>query len=653
MKSYFKMTEEGAERMIRKMIHRNLKNMKAMCLVVGALLWLGSCTREDAWSQHIEDDGGVTLSVAVDLPQMVETRATDPAEEGIVPATAWNALVDGQVLYRLTAVLFREDLQGRKFAIAWRDLNYFDTGGAIYYDPSKGQMDGFERPATAASSTTFPFGFPTKAYLNFTHKRDKLAEGMYDVALLANWSACTIGQGGAQNSYAGLAGIDALVAQLKTEIDASQNGVELNLADTGSTLYKLFLNKGLVVGADGVCVQEPMPLSAIEARRSVIPGKNFLKSSLIRTRARVRIEVTNLSQDHYVNISKLEFGKIGQTDAYIFKQDSAFSKAPYYGTRSVIEVSSANAIVPFTVPAHPTPQEVVHIPGLSKSPNYENTRVIFDGYILESCLNGGEQVEDVYFYKIKLNHSINNNDQDAVPDLQDRSQDVYIFNDKSPISNAGNVKENQLYLLKNRNGYFLSEQNSQMIGVLAGSFEQADGKIIVPENCLWKWTRNQNGATTLSSESLATQGRNSFVGGEYLNTFGAEGKALTKEGFDGITFYYMVAGRYWNPDVYYNLAITGGAVRANRQERSQNTNNALFDLYKPISDKLSIPAKDVFPFQMQYINPDNNNKKENVTKIARNDFVRIRLGVRYNNQTGVIDFELLDWEDKREDIEFN
>ena len=602
--------------------------------LAGAVLVLVSSCTKDSQAEDVPVAGNrpASIEVAVALPELYVTTRN----EELKPKTAWAALVDGQVLYRVSIFLIRKELDGKKKIISCRDID-FTKPNPPYYDAAN-VKDGFVRPD--ADKAVFPFGYPQQAKFHFD-KTDGVTEGLYDLIVIANGSGISADG----KTYGGITALQTLVDNLLLRVGTNKEKISMTDPDVDKLMNNALLNAGV----DGICPQTPMMLSRIEGNNAVIPGQNSFQTSLMRSRARVRIEVTNLSENHWVNIGGLSFGTIAQREADVFGAKKFPAK------RTMPKVASADALTPFM---HSSESKTAqHIPGLNHiTADQSNTQVVFDGYILESGLSGTERAEDIYSYRIKLNHSANSSGEGSVPNEQDADVDVYVFDEAvQPIKDAGLLYSNTPYILKNKfNAFFLTEKNGTPVG------QNLKNKQVVTDNYLWIFEKGTNDKIHMKSVSRSNSPDPNisgmpFLGGKDFRTFGKEGKFLTLTGKDGIGISWVDpgAGSWWH-DVYYTLRIdNNGVVGANKHETDPDYTNAAFFFYEPASDVIRVPAKDVYTRPMRYINKHNENKVEQVRQIHRNDFVHIRVSVRYNDQTGLLEFTTTDWNDKQEDIEFD
>ena len=618
------------------MIHtlKHSLSVAVMLLVGVMLLVVSSCSKDETMAGEITptDRRPASIEVGVALPEpYVTTRADE-----FTPKTSWAALVDGRLLYRISIFLVHKELDGNKYIIACRDLDYTKPNPP-YYDKNKDVLNGFVKPADLANKASFPFGYPQQAKFYFDYQNDGVTEGLYDVIVIANGSGITSDG----KTYDGMTAMQNIVERLITRV-----GNKEKISDADPDVNALMNDPLLNAGADGLCPQTPMMLSKIEGNKAVIPGHNSLHTSLVRSRARVRIELTNLSEKDYVNIGGLSFGTIGQTEADVF----GVNKFP--AKRTAPNVASPDALIPF---AHSSATKTAqHIPGLQKSTaDRPNTQVVFDGYILESGLNGTDQAEKIYTYKLKLNHT---ETSDGVPEGIDETKEGFFFDPTTKIIAAADVKNDTKYILRNRNGYYLknvgAELNNGIKGEANTPFEN-----FVTSDYVWEIAQNGNKNYALRSyERFSKSNDNCFLGGADFTEFGKSGKVISKTGNNGIALYYTTTRGYiFITTVYHTLTIdNSGKVSAGSSDDNINwTNNNMFDFYPLNPGSLFIPAKDWYTRPMRYINPNNENKVEQVKAVNRNDFIHIRVSVRYNDQTGLLEFTTTDWNDKQEDIEFD
>ncbi len=253
---------------------------------------LAGCNKYNDVDPSLAGESTLTLNLTLpDIEAGVRSVSGNPNE----PATwsAWDRVVDGRYLYRVTAFLIDGDR-----LVAVEDLN----------------LKGEQKEA----SLTFNG--------NFTH-------GTYRLMVVANYSAHTAEDGpNGDKNYAGLPGFANTVQSI---IDA--NGAIENF----NTLYADSFVNYKISSAGGICGRTPQPLTMVKDIE-LHPGANEIGGELLRTYSRIRIEVENQSDEELV-ISTLDFSDIfTQTEAYIF------NNLGFIDSRRDIDVANENAITPFT-----------------------------------------------------------------------------------------------------------------------------------------------------------------------------------------------------------------------------------------------------------------------------------------------------------------
>lgn len=616
--------------------------------LVALLLCVGfSCTKfSDDMGGGGKDDP-VMLRFSVSVPQPRASRLGDETDD-LAPKNAWEAVVDGQVMYRLTLLLVRKDIDGKKYLVGYRDISYSPSKKDVY-NPTNNVYDGFEAPVSGVGSVTY--GYPTRAHFMFRHSEipaghgasEKLTEGLYDVVAVANWSNTTIDG----KTYGGLTQLNTTFTNLKAKLQNEAKGLLVgNPAkdpNADPDVYNLFFNKELVTGVDGVCTASPMPMTFMKIDQSVQPGANEISAELIRCRARVRIELTNLSENHYVNLSLLKFGMMGQKDAYLFEKDPTNPSKEYTeAERVAIDVKSPDALTPFIVNDPMNVNDVKHLPGLKiLKPGESNSMVVFDGYILESMPgtlpNTNEKAEDIYKYEFALNHSA----QPGIPKWEEKTFYRLDENPK-PVPNAGSLTNGTYYVVHCVGASKIMGHEGNQYRFQQSLLTQTNVPATVYEpNFLW----------TKENTTLKTKEGNLYIR--------RDASLGTKDG--GFQFYSNESSNvkvalwyetsWFSPDYYFRVPNNLVPVRVQNADY-RNDDNLYFYFYVPRTEIKTIPV-DYHKFPMRFINRENDNKVEQVRRIRRNDFVRIRLGVRYNDKNGNFDFSVVDWNNKQEDIEFN
>lgn len=603
-------------------------------LFLGCFLGLGVSCTDDSFDDRLEDgtaggEGTTSLTLNVGLPQ-ANSRAIGGYDDNPANYSTWEKAMDGRFFYRLTVFLIRNKRDDRKKNEIVRCVDY-------KYTDDK----------TVRQQITI----------------NDLQMGAYSIVAIANWSGLTADG----KTYEGLAsGTSAFHTNIQNLIDKSpKKATDPLLTITNDPDWKAMRDAKLANDDTGVCPQMPMPLTVVRGDIYLRPGGNQYNVELVRTFARLRIEVRNESPYHYVNFLSLSMGNITGDQTSLLVMDPR-NWNPQNNLKS-INVASANAMHPF---------QAVSIPGIYNSITDQtltkaNKGVLFDGYIMES--RNTINPKDVYMYVLGFFES----------------EGLYDFNKKyysdlsNPVSDGG-ISDGR-YLIKN---------------VETGKFLVWEGNNIVARDLNLKDFTLQKGVNKFGDDAekyFWTVGTSTFGWYDHkaisISNFTSQKVKFTTPDYNGETL--ETPKDYFHPhnETYESVknalslsAITYGKRKPkgypyyfyykcidNKNELSDqkvsvrwydNNNDAINNRKTPIGNanvlfqffKVEdiIPSKQVtrtMPFE--FINPDNENKAEQMTEIRRNDFVKIQLTVRYNSLTGQFEYEVADWDDKDGDISFH
>ncbi len=429
---------------------------------------------------------------------------------------------------------------------------------------------------------------------NFTH-------GRYRLMAVANYSGhqADDGDNGVQN-YEGLPGFTDTVESIleQTTVD-----------DFTSAYADSFINYELT-SSGGICARVPQPLTMAKDIE-LHPGINTVEGELIRTYSRIRIAVENQS-DEDLMISSLSFSNVfAQKRAYLFPENG------YIDDRTSLDVDEASAITPFTA----TAEEPLTITG-------KQTAVIFDAYILESCINS---INESYSYTLSLGY-------DGTRGYKLRS---------TAAVNRRNSVSDGYYLIYNTTSrcYLTAGVNSVQTGVLPTLTEG----MAIPEE--YVWTFDNSGLSSycyyIGTSEAMTSGQTSY----YMNN-----PSTASVGLGSNRSVYFTVGESSSVGQYYlNLRSSGTSRRYltvsndNVAGRSSTNNSTRFRLY-PVNAPSA--ASSLFTVPLETIDRTTGQATE-TSEIRRNDFINAIVLVRYNKNEGHFVFEVKDWESAGGDVEFN
>ena len=372
-------------------------------------------------------------------------------------------------------------------------------------------------------------------------------------------------------------------------------------------------------GTGNVCSSAtPYPLT-LKKEIQLEPGLNYVSGELIRTYARLRINVSNQSALKDMNITNLSFpAKFVQTSADLFTPGGTANATP--------TVTSTNTIVPF--------QNNLVIPKIDNDGNVTNT-TIFDSYLLES--NGGE-----YKYTLALNYG-------------GEIKEVYKVSNTA-ITNPNDIESGGMYVIYNSSSgryLYATTSNSSTI-VQAGSSYLTNNEL--NHNYVWKLTKVSANNNQFTIESMGASGY-------YMQSSKISSSSVPMTVNPGNKDYFTISRQGgWN-NYYLYLQST---AKSNNGNNSSNyylsaTNNSVigstnsnlnFYLYKveKNTEESSIAHQETIPIRI--VDKQTGEAKQ-ITQINRNDFINIQVNVSYNEKSGNVTFEVDDWDEVNGEVTFD
>ena len=342
-------------------------------------------------------------------------------------------------------------------------------------------------------------------------------------------------------------------------------------------------------------------------------GGNSVEGELVRTFARLRIEVKNNSGSMSLRVNGLNFSNnFTQQNAYVF--DDGTDRKYSFGTGAPASTSE-HALQPFTKDAGKNYKE---IPALGSA-------VLFDSYLLESKVASGSK----YTYTLDLTYP-------GVSTLTTTFKRE--GNAITKVNNLNNliVGEESYFLIYNSSSkYYLNADGSNVgFSTLSDSDLQALGT-----HCVWQLEKNGNGYYIKNVET-----------GTYIQAAG----------------YYQTISLGTNPVTYTleeksnSLTLkSGNYIRINNGKiegvATNTQSNARFQFYKVLKTTTGSSEEDLSfndPIPLTTIDPVT--QQSSLTKsIKRNDFINVLVTVSYNPVAGQFEFWVQDWYEGGGNVEFN
>ena len=369
------------------------------------------------------------------------------------------------------------------------------------------------------------------------------------------------------------------------------------------------VTSGLTVTAsDGnICNSKtPYPLT-LSRDINLTPGINSISGELLRTYARIRINIRNQSSLNNLYITKLNFAqKFTQSSARLFATGGTASVTP--------TATSANAITSFV--------QNVMIPKLEDN-GAVSEKTIFDAYLLEST--GG-----TYNYTLGLKY-------------QSEEEEVVYTVSSTAINNHNNIEDNSLYVIYNTTAKKYLYANGSSVS--AGDSYLNNGEL--NHNYVWKF--NKTSGKNYTIESMGATGY--FMQSAQVST---NKIPLTVNPGNSD---YVTASTNNNNIRFQTTKMSGRnylylAVNNNTPVGSTNSNNSYFNLYKveKTNGVSSITHEETIPI---HIVDKNTGEASALTAINRNDFIDILVSVTYNEKSGNMQFEVSNWDEVNGEVTFD
>lgn len=345
----------------------------------------------------------------------------------------------------------------------------------------------------------------------------------------------------------------------------------------------------------------PYPLT-LKKEIALQPGMNTVSGELVRTYARVRINIRNQSKAD-LQITDLSFAnRFTQSTAPLFEEGGTANAKP--------TVTSSDAVTPFV--------KDMMIPGMGEG-NSVTESTIFDAYMLES--NGGQ-----YQYTLGLKYG------------GGVTETVYEV-DNNYITSPGSVVDGGLYVIYSPNTsrclYDNGSNNLSSISYTPGTDPN--------HNCVWRFIKVSG-----NNYRIESMGRSGY----YIRSSAVKNNAVPMTSTPGNNDYFTLS----QSNSYMHMRSTSGnyylAVNNNGPVGASSGNSRRFRLYRvnattvnsDVSRQATIPVTTV---------DKQTGESVPMQSIRRNDFVNIVVNVSYNEKSGEIEFEVSDWDEVEGDITFD
>jgi hypothetical protein len=346
----------------------------------------------------------------------------------------------------------------------------------------------------------------------------------------------------------------------------------------------------------------PYPLT-LKTEIALQPGANIVSGELVRTYARVRINIRNQSKTD-LQITKLSFAdRFTQRTAPLFAEGGTANATP--------SVTSSDAVTPFV--------QNMMVPGIGEG-NSVTESTIFDAYMLES--NGGQ-----YQYTLGLKYD------------GGVSETVYEV-ESSYITNPSSVVNGGLYIIYNSNAKkYLYDNGSNNLSSTTSYTTGGE----LNHNCVWRFIR-----TSGNNYRIESMGRSGY----YIRSSAVKNNAVPMTSTAGDNDYFTLS----QSSSYMYMRSTSGnyylAVNNNGPVGASTGNSRRFRLYRVNATTVNSDVTQEATIPITTIDKETGESVP-MQKLSRNDFVNILVNVSYNDKSGEIEFEVSDWNEVEGDITFD
>lgn len=346
----------------------------------------------------------------------------------------------------------------------------------------------------------------------------------------------------------------------------------------------------------------PYPLT-LKKEIALQPGMNTVSGELVRTYARVRINIRNQSKAD-LQITDLNFAdRFTQSTAPLFEEGGTANAKP--------TVTSSDAVTPFV--------KDMMIPGMGEG-NSVTESTIFDAYMLES--NGGQYQ---YTLGVKYGGGV--------------SETVYEVG-SNYITNPNSVVDGGLYVIYNTNaGKYLYDNGSNNLSSATSYMTSGE----LNHNCVWRFIR-----TSSNNYRIESMGRSGY----YIRSSAVKNNAVPMTSTVGDRDYFTLS----QSGSYMYMRSTSSnyylAVNNNGPIGSSYGNSRRFRLYRVNVTTVNSDVAYEAAIPITTIDQETGESVP-MQRLRRNDFVNILVNVSYNDKSGEVEFEVSDWNEVEGDVTFD
>lgn len=404
------------------------------------------------------------------------------------------------------------------------------------------------------------------------------------------------------------------------------NITNLTVGNNISQILTSLYNYKLDAGDDYVAPRQEQPLTLVQDfTMPAAGGTHTVSGELIRTYARLRIELENKSELNELTINDLLFNTIfAQKQAYLLTDpdnpDRNFSGI----TTGMPTLNSTDALTVYTT---------------KKKIAAKSSDVLFDGYILESR-------NDDTGYKYTLN--VEYKGASYTTTTQTIKSTGTCYTETSQLRDYYDT--NTMFLIKNtrRDNYIMVNESGKV-------YQQGvdlNTNLLNDQHLLWKLERYSD--SNKDYYYLYNVGKQVYIGDPpgTQNAFPTTGKNTyfrftdySNSTYGGIQMDAYGAGGYNYMNDYsgnficsYSAPDAGNGFHFYPVEEKTETENHYASYSTPITLRTIDAVSGV---------------ASKATQISRNDFINVLVNVAYNENTGTMEFYVKDWTKVNSDITFD
>ena len=371
----------------------------------------------------------------------------------------------------------------------------------------------------------------------------------------------------------------------------------------------MLLGKKISSSMDNISPKDVVQPLSLMKEIELHAGSNMVEGELVRTFARLRIEVKNNSSNAPLKINGLTFSSnFAQKEAYVFHDGQ---NDRYLASKGVPVSTSPDALQPLT----PDADESFMTIGTQQS------AVVFDSYLLESKVTEAEEYKytlDLAYEGVKANvdtYKTNGTTIKKASSLKINNESYFlIYNEKSKrfLSANGNTATNATFTLSN--------------------------DVVLSKDNVWKIENNT------SSYSLKNVGN-----GLYLQSPTSSGIGLSETkanySFTGDSNIRINGGNYY-------VAVKADKAYGNQNYNADDVKFTFYEVVKTTASQTSQTIKYDTPITLTTIDPITQQSSP-TTAIKRNDFINVLITVSYNPVAGNLEFEVANWSPGGGNVEFD